>query len=65
MFRIRYTATNNNSHCIIYLTLSKRRPLRYRNQLIDLRSKSMNWFLYDDGLRLERVNVEYNVSSYK
>ena len=29
--------------------------LSYRNQSIDLRSKSMDWFLYDDGLRLERV----------
>ena len=37
------------------LTLSRRRPLSYRNQSIDLRSKSMDWFLYDNGLRLERV----------
>ena len=34
------------------LTLSRRRPLSYRNQL----RKSMDWFLYDNGLRLERVN---------
>ena len=27
----------------------------YRNQSIDLRSKSMDWFLYDNGLRHERV----------
>ena len=40
-------------HC---LTLSWRRPLSYRNQPIDLRSKSMDWFLYDNGLRHERVN---------
>ena len=26
-----------------------------RNQSIDLRSKSMDWFLYDIGLRRERV----------
>ena len=32
------------------LTLSLRRPLSYRNQ-----SRSMNWFLYDSGLRHERV----------
>ena len=38
------------------LTLSWRRPLSYRNQSINLRSKSMNWFLYDNGLRHERVN---------
>ena len=39
------------------LTLSRRRPLSYRNQSIDLRSKSIDWFLYDNGLRLERVNI--------
>ena len=38
------------------LTLSWRRPSSYRNQSIDLRSKSMDWFLYDNGLRHERVN---------
>ena len=37
------------------LTLSWRRPLSYRKQSIDLRSKSMNWFLYDNSLRHERV----------
>ena len=37
------------------LTLSRRRPLSYRNQSIDLLRKSMDWFLYDNGLRLERV----------
>ena len=36
--------------------LSRWRPLSYRNQSIDLQSKSMDWFLYDNGLRLERVN---------
>ena len=38
------------------LTLSRRRPLSYRNQSIDLLCKSMDWFLYDNGLRLESVN---------
>ena len=38
-----------------FLTLSRWRPLSYRNQSIDLRSKSMDWFLYDNSLRLERV----------
>ena len=38
------------------LTLSRRRPLSYRNQSIDLLRKSMDWFLYDNGLRLKRVN---------
>ena len=37
------------------LTLSWRRPWSYRNQSIDLRRKSMDWFLYDHGLRHERV----------
>ena len=41
--------------------LSSRRPLSYRNQSIDLLRncglrKSMDWFLYDNGLRQERVN---------
>ena len=30
----------------------------YRNQSIDLLCKSMNWFLYDRGLHLERVNSD-------
>ena len=29
--------------------------LSYRNQSIDLRSKTVDWFLYDNGLRRERV----------
>ena len=31
------------------------RSLLYRNQSIDLQRKSMDWFLYDRGLRHERV----------
>ena len=31
------------------------KPLSYRSQPIDLQSKSMDWFLYDNGLRHERV----------
>ena len=38
------------------LTLSWRRPLSCRNQPTDLLCKSMDWFLYDNGLRHERVN---------
>ena len=38
------------------LTLSWRRLLSYRNQSIDLRCKSKDWFLSDNGLRHERVN---------
>ena len=33
------------------------RPLSYRNQSIDLRSKSVDWFLNDIGLRHERVKA--------
>ena len=40
---------------IVYLTFSRRRPLSYRNQSIDLLRKSLDWFLYDNGLRYERV----------
>ena len=31
--------------------------LSYRNQSIDLRTKSLDWFLYDNGLRHERVHT--------
>ena len=44
-------------NCLNCLTLSWRRPLSQRNQSINLRSKSMNWFLYDSGLRHERVKM--------
>ena len=46
---IAYTST------FLTLTLSWRRPLSYRNQSIDLQVKLMDWFLYDNGLRHERV----------
>ena len=46
------------THDIKYnLTLSWRRLLSYKNQLIDLLRKSVDWFLYDNGLRHERVNI--------
>ena len=38
------------------LTLSWRRPLSYRNQFIDLLRKLIDWFVYDNGHRHERVN---------
>ena len=38
------------------LTLSWRRSLSYRNQSIDLLCKSMDYFLYDNGLGHENVN---------
>ena len=37
-------------------------PLSYRNQSIDLLSKSMDWFKYDNGLHHERVKLCHNIS---
>ena len=37
------------------LTLSRRRSLSYKNQSIDLQSKSVDWFLYGRDLRHERA----------
>ena len=39
------------------LTLSWRRSLSYRNQSIDLQSKSMDWFLYDRDFCHESVKT--------
>ena len=39
------------------MTLSWHRTLYYRKQLINLLCKSMDWFLYDNGLRRQRVKV--------
>ena len=47
---------DTNLVCNIMLTLSWQWLLSYRNQSIDLQSKSMDWFLYDNGLHHERVN---------
>ena len=38
-----------------WLTVSWRRPLSYRNQSIDFLLKSIDWFLYDNSFRHERV----------
>ena len=43
-----------NQLLCLWWTLSWRRPLSYRNQSIDL----LSWFLYDNGLRHERVKSE-------
>ena len=50
---------NFRTYCLIWLTLSWRRPLSYRNQSIDLLCKSVDWFLYDNGLRHEKVKVAW------
>ena len=42
-----------------FLTLSWRRPLSYRNQSTDLLGKSMDWFLYDNGLRHESFKAQF------
>ena len=40
------------------------KSLSYRNQSIDLFSKSMDWFLYDRDLRHERVKVRPVILQY-
>ena len=42
---------------LLFKTLSWRRSLSCRNQSLDLRSKSMDWFLYDRDIRHERVKT--------
>ena len=49
----------------ISLTLSWRRPMSYRNQSIDLRNTYMDWFLYDIGLRHERVKEEWWIHDWQ
>lgn len=39
------------------LTFSWGKSLSYRNQAINLQSKSMGSFLYDSNLRHERINA--------
>ena len=39
---------------LVHLAHSRQRPLSFRNQSIDLLHKSMDWFLYDNSLHLER-----------
>ena len=43
-----------NMSLSLIITLSWQTSLSFRNQSIDLLSKSMNWFLYDKDLRHER-----------
>ena len=63
-----------NAHFLVEncwpLTLSWRKPLSYRNQSINLLRKSMDWFLYDNGLRHERfkkhnIMLEYEVNIFE
>ena len=48
----------SNFHLKTTLTLSKRTQLSCRNQSNDLQSESMDWFLYDNGHRHERVKYK-------
>ena len=42
----------------LYFTPSRRRSISYGNQSIDLLCKSIDWFLYDIGLRRERLKQQ-------
>ena len=42
---------------LLFLTLSWRRFLSYRNQFSELLCKSMDWFLYDGDLCHEKVKI--------
>ena len=46
------------------LALSWRGPLSYRNLSIDLQSKLMDWFLYDNGFGHERVKRNSDKTVY-
>ena len=55
-----------HSHSVVDLTLSWWRSLSCRNQSIDLLRRSMDWFLYDNGFRHEKVNMKalFSFNSY-
>ena len=36
-------------------------PLSYRNQLTDLQSKSVDWFLYERDIGRSKVNIKDKV----
>ena len=50
--------------CKLVLTHSWRRSLSYRNQPIDLQSKSMDWLLYYGDLRHERVKRSHLIADF-
>ena len=47
-----------------HLNLWRPRPISYRNQSINLQSKSMDWFPYDIGLGNERVKPKTLTKSW-
>ena len=54
--------SDTGSIALKLLALSWRRPLSYRNESTDLLCKSMDWFLYDSGLRHEKVKEIFQSS---
>ena len=57
MVYITYTSYKLSVIWLSYLTFSWRRPLSYRNQSIDLRRKSMDWFLYDTASVMKGLKI--------
>ena len=57
-FYFQYVNWTTAQECEYLFTLSWRRSQWYRNQSIDLQSKSKEWCLYDRDLRHERFNHE-------
>ena len=51
--------------CVFPINSFMTGPLSYRNQSIDLLCKSVDWFLYDNGLHHERVNRILNLQDRK
>ena len=43
----------------LHLTLSWRKPLSCRNQSTDFQNKSMDWFLYDNGLHQKELKPDW------
>ena len=55
---VKLTGTRSRSSFLNFIfNLFWRRPLSYRNQSIDLLGKPVDWFLYDNDLRHERVKT--------
>ena len=73
LWQAKFNLYKNSRTPQFWLTLSWQRQLSYRNQSIDLQHdggcyhietsplicKSMDWFLYDNGLHHERVNWKW------
>ena len=53
ILQIMYLSQSNDKNDIVNFFMTE--VVIYRNQSSDLQPKSMDWFLYDNGLRHERV----------